>query len=170
MHFLSEGLRLAGEDRLLAVGDPDFTKVDASTFLGAERLEQQPPAGRDRGLRELELAHVALGQHDLVAAALVLGGEQEVPLARTLDETLGEVGPPLLDLVVGEEASGGVDDADPHELRHRVDEPGSAEPHGLHVADHADLHGAHCSHSAATRSRSAASSGPGATVIAWWNT
>lgn len=41
VHFLAEGLRTSGEDRLVAIGDPDFTKMDAASFLDPERLSKR---------------------------------------------------------------------------------------------------------------------------------
>ena len=63
-----------------------------------------------------------------------------MPLARTIDESIGEIRSLLLDLVVGEEPTRRIDDADAYELGHRVDEAGSAEPDRCDIADDADPH------------------------------
>lgn len=41
VHFLAEGLRTSGEDRLIAIGDPDFTNMEAASFLDPEKLTKR---------------------------------------------------------------------------------------------------------------------------------
>src|SRR5207244_5337117 len=81
------------------------------------------PAGGDRRLRELELAHVALREVDVVA-------EVEDVLLADLAEALGRV---------EDEAPGVVEHPGADELRDRVDEPRAAEAEGRDVADHRQL-------------------------------
>jgi len=62
VHALADGLRQAGEDRALAIGDPEFTKMDPSSLLTADRLKEKRasfrgdsttlpkrPSARDKG-------------------------------------------------------------------------------------------------------------------------
>lgn len=44
VHLFAEGLRSSGEDRLVAIGDPDFTKMDADTFLDPASLAKRRAA------------------------------------------------------------------------------------------------------------------------------
>src|SRR5207253_6800331 len=92
-------------------------------WLDAEIAAENAPAGRDRGLRELELADVALREVDLI-------GEVE-------DVLLADLAKPFRG--IEHEAARVVEDARAHELRDRVDETGAAKAHGGDVADHRQL-------------------------------
>ena len=96
----------------------DLRRVDA------EVVAEDRPAGRDRRLRELQLAHVALREEDV---------RREVE-----DVLLADLPEPLRG--AEHEAAGVVEDAGADELGHGVDEPGAAEPERLDVADHGQLH------------------------------
>ncbi len=79
--------------------------------LDPEVAAEQRPAGGDRRLRELELAHVALREEHVVAEAEdVLLADLVEPVRRAEDE-----------------AAGLVEDPGADELRDRVDEPGAAD-------------------------------------------
>ena len=119
----------SGQQHLLDVGD-----------LHAELLDEQGPAGRDRGLGELELAHVALRQVDraLGIARLARPGEYEDPLALDCDQALRQHGVQLGRGLVGDEAPGVVEQAALDELRDGIDEPRAADSEWCAVADHAE--------------------------------
>ena len=120
------GAERSGEQHLLDV-----------VVLEAELLEQQGPAGGDRGLAELQLAHVALGEVDAVADVGVRRRpvEDEDPLLADLGEPVGERRRLRGDLVLGQEPATGVEQADADQLGDGVDEPGTAQALGRHVAD-----------------------------------
>ena len=91
--------------------------------VDAHVVAEDLPAGRDRGLRELQLAHVALREKDVA-------GQMEDVLLADLPEPLRRA---------EHEAARVVEDAGADELGHRVDEAGAAETERLDVADHRQL-------------------------------
>ena len=102
----------------------------------AELAHEDHPAGRDRGLRELQLAHVALGEVDRVLGLLAAPGEHEHALLAHLDEPLGEHRVRLGGGLVGDEAAGVVEQAARDQLGDGVDEPRAAHADRVGVADH----------------------------------
>ena len=106
------GAEAAAEQHLL-----DVARLDA------ELPKQDVPAGGDRRLRELQLAHVALRQ------VHVVGQVEDVLLPHLAEPRRG----------AERETPRVVEDARADELRHRVHEPGAAEPLRLDVADHGQV-------------------------------
>src|SRR5581483_10473092 len=91
--------------------------------LDAEVAAKEVPAGGDRRLRELELAHVALREVHVV-------GEVEDVLLADLPEAIRRF---------EDEAPGVVEHPGADELCDRVDEAGAAQADGLDVADDGQL-------------------------------
>ena len=110
-------------------------------MLETELLHQQRPAGGDGGLGELELADVALGQHDALGRVGVgaLAVQDEDPLLADEGEPVGEPGGDLLGDLVGGEPATRVEQADLDQLGDRVDEAGAAQAARVDVADDAEL-------------------------------
>ena len=111
-----------------------------SSALDAQLAQQDLPAGGDRGLGELQLAHVALGEEDRDAGRVLAAPVQdEHPLLADLGQPRREPGKPLGGVLVGDEAPGVVEQAGVDELGDRVDEARAAHPDRLDVADHLEV-------------------------------
>ena len=95
------------------------------------------PAGRDRGLGELQLAHVALGEEHRASAGSsprqCSTNTRSSPIFVSRAASSGDRSRRLL---VGDEAPGVVEQPGVHELGDGVDEPRAAHPDRLGVADH----------------------------------
>ena len=111
-----------------------------SLGLDAELAQQDVPAGGDRRLGELQLAHVALGEEDRELVGIVAAPVQdEHALLADLGQPVGEPGQPLGRVLVGDEAPGVVEQAGVDELGDGVDEARAAHPDRLDVADHLEV-------------------------------
>lgn len=87
VHFLSEGLRMSGEDRLLAVGDPEFTKVDPSMFLGADRLVPRRAAFKKD--QTTMPKRMGLGRSGTFSVVVVDANENAVSITTTVGGLFG---------------------------------------------------------------------------------
>ena len=103
--------------------EPPSSTCEISSGSMPRSRQRIVPAGRDRRLRELQLAHVALREEDVVA-------EIEDVLLADLPEALRRL---------EDEAAGVVEHPGADELGDRVDEARAAEPDRRDVADHRQL-------------------------------
>jgi gamma-glutamyltranspeptidase/glutathione hydrolase len=87
VHFLSEGLRTSGEDRIVAIGDPDFTKVDPATFLAPDRL-----AERRKGFKSDATTmpqRMSLGRKGTFHVSVVDAHQNAVSITTTVGDLFG---------------------------------------------------------------------------------
>ncbi len=112
-----------------------------SRGLDAELLHEQRPAGRDRGLGELQLADVALREVDGPLEVALLPPVQDEHALAVLQrhDARGEAGRELGRLLGVREAPGVIEQAALGELGHGVDQAGAADADGLDLADHAQV-------------------------------
>lgn len=87
VHLLSEGLRLAGEDRVLAVGDPDFTKMEGATFLGPARLAEKRAAFKKDATTMPK--RMGLGRSGTFSVVVVDANENAVSITTTVGGLFG---------------------------------------------------------------------------------
>ena len=110
-----------------------------SAAVDAELAQEDVPARGDRGLRELELADVALGEVDGIGGVVAAPREHEHSLLADLHEPRRQAGVDLGRLLVGHEAAGVVEKAGGNELRDRVHETRPAHADGRRIADHLEV-------------------------------
>ncbi|MFO0616927.1 MAG: gamma-glutamyltransferase [Polyangiaceae bacterium] len=87
VHFLAEGLRASGEDKLLAIGDPDFTKTDADAFLAPDRLAKKRAAFTKDATTLPK--RVGLGHGGTFSVVVVDANQNAVSITSTLGDVFG---------------------------------------------------------------------------------
>jgi len=112
-------------------------------LLEAQLLEQQGPSSGNRRLRELQLAHIALGEVHRVRRILVIGKpvQDEDPLLTDARQPVRERWQALGRKLIGNEATRLIQQANPPQLGDGVHQAGATQATRLAVANHAQGHG-----------------------------